>query len=64
MKLTPVLKNAENLINEGFIFSKCKDNTIYNATTSEKREVPPDVFEAMMFLDGFIERVFKRISNN
>lgn len=68
MKLTPVLKIAENLMNQGFTYSKCKEGTIYNATTNEKREVPHDVLEAMMFLDGFVERVFERvferISNN
>jgi hypothetical protein len=64
MKLAPVFKIAENLINEGFTFSKCKENTIYNVATSEKREIPPDVFEAMTFLDGFTERLFKKISNN
>ena len=64
MKLTPVLKIAENLINQGFTFSKCKENTIYNVATGEKREVLPDLFEAMKFLDGFIERLFNKISNN
>lgn len=63
-KLTPVLKLAENLIYDGFTLSKVKKDTIYNVASGETREVPPDVLETMSFLEGFVTRMFDKITKN
>ena len=64
MKLTSVLKISESLLYDGFTPSKVKKGLIYNVATAEEKEVPPDVLEGMEFLDGFLQRVFNKISNS
>jgi hypothetical protein len=64
MKISPVLKLAESLSYDGFTPSKIKTNSIYTVATGEEKEVPPDVYDALSFLEGFMDRLWGKITSN